>query len=101
MNHLMTLFDFERGPDDIAELFVLGLFLLFYFVLGIWVYMTTTHEDEIQKIDKHSKEYQDLLSGLSPYDRCFLKHAINKGCSMTELQEIKRRILIKRKLEGQ
>lgn len=41
MNHLMTLFDFERGPDGIAMLTILGLFLLVCAGISIWVFVTT------------------------------------------------------------
>lgn len=40
MNHFLTLFDFERGPDTVASLTVLGLFLLIFFGLGIWIHFT-------------------------------------------------------------
>lgn len=46
MNHLMTLFDFERGPDGIAILAVLGLLFLVWIASGIWIFIDNLKEDK-------------------------------------------------------
>lgn len=37
MDHLITLFDFERGPDVVATLAALGFIFLVCAVVAIWV----------------------------------------------------------------